>query len=496
MANTVPVLNFTNTFGDLLSAQNRSAIELNNLGANNYTKDAGTLFLNGSGTGLSVTNAGIFGSAIIGGVLSVSGSVSALANVFINGSGNGLEVANNSLLRGNIVTNQITANTLIRATTINASGNVFANDISSNNLIRTTTLNAQGNVFVNNLQSNGAISGARANIVGTLITNSLISNTSITGSTLTISNDAGITGSLTVANNASVAGQFAVGGNFIINGSTVYNTNNFTINANSLTALNSTFSVNRGISGANAFIRWNETEKYFDMNDVDNGIFYRVLTDEYLSSSTTNPNTLNVATSAAVSYLQNVDNTQNTTITQINQYAVTGFARANTSSNTFIGTSGSANAISGVVTLTSTNGITITGSANTLTINTPQDLRTSSSPTFNNLTLTNALPIIQGGTGATSSGAALTNLLPSASGVPAGFVLATNGPGTYYWAAGGTGGGGGAVPGTTIQSTRLVYTGNGTQTAYTTPTYIPGASQLRVYFDGVRQFIQKQMQQQ
>jgi hypothetical protein len=311
MANTIPILSFTNTFGDLLTQQNRQAVELNNLAANNYTKDSGTLFLSGSGTGLSVSAAALLGSGVVSGTLSVGGSVSAVSNVFINGAGNGLEVANNTLLRGSLVTNGITANTLIRTTTVNAAGNVFANDISSNNIIRATTINASGNAFVNTLQSNGAISGSSANIVGSLITNSLVSNTFITGSTLTVSSDATITGS------ASVGGQLAVGGNFIIVGTTVYNTNSFTINANSSVGLNSTFSVNRGISGANASIRWNEINDYFEMNDVNNGLFYRVLTDEYLSNSTTLASSSNVATSLAVNYLQNVDNTQNTRIQSI-----------------------------------------------------------------------------------------------------------------------------------------------------------------------------------
>jgi len=311
MANTIPILSFTNTFGDLLTQQNRQAVELNNLAANNYTKDTGTLFLDGTGTGLSVTAAALLGSGVVSGTLSVGGDISAVSNVFINGAGNALEVANNTLLRGSLITNGITANTLIRANTFNAAGNVFANDISSNNIIRTTTLNASGNAFVNTLQSNGAISGARANIVGKIITNSFESNTSITGSTLIISNDATITGS------ASVGGQLAVGGNFIIVGTTVYNTNSFTINANSSVGLNSTFSVNRGSSGANASIRWNETDDYFEINDVNNGLFYRVLSDEYLSNSTNLASSSNVATSLAVNYLQNVDNTQNTRIQSI-----------------------------------------------------------------------------------------------------------------------------------------------------------------------------------
>ena len=164
-------------------------------------------------------------------------------------------------------------------------------------------------------------------------------------------------------------------------------------------------------------------------------------------------------------------------------FANAAFNLANSSS--FVGTTGKAISSNGVISFISNNGIVVSGTANNLYVNTPQDVRTTASPTFNALTLTNALPIPQGGTGASSSGAALTNLLPT--GTTAGYVLTTGGPGTFYWSAS-SGGGGGAIPGTTINTSRLTYTGNGSGLAYTTPTYVPGASQLRVYYDGVRQF--------
>ena len=193
-----------------------------------------------------------------------------------------------------------------------------------------------------------------------------------------------------------------------------------------------------------------------------------------------------------VSIVQGVDATQNTRLNSIetingiqNTTISLAYSRANTSVNTFVGTTGTASTSNGRIIFQSTNGITVTGSGTSLSVNTPQDVRTTATPTFNNLILTNALPITQGGTGATSTAAALTNLLPT--GTISGYVLTTGGPGTYYWAAGG-GGGSGATPGTTISSTRLTYTATGSQTVYTTPTYIPGASQLRVYFDGLRQF--------
>ena len=111
---------------------------------------------------------------------------------------------------------------------------------------------------------------------------------------------------------------------------------------------------------------------------------------------------------------------------------------ASRSANTFIGTSGSSNPVNGITTFNSSNGITISGSGNTVTFNTPQNIQTNASPTFSGLTLSNALNITQGGTSSNTAVGALTNLLPSASGVTAGSILATNGPGTYYWTTGTT----------------------------------------------------------
>jgi hypothetical protein len=190
-------------------------------------------------------------------------------------------------------------------------------------------------------------------------------------------------------------------------------------------------------------------------------------------------NTYFANTQNSITFITGVNNTQNTVISL-------AYSRANTSMNTIVGTSGSVTTSNGRIVFQSTNGITVAGSGTSLTINTPQAIRTSDSPTFNGLTLTNPLAIAQGGTGTTSAGSALNALLPT--GTVAGYVLTTGGPGTFYWAPGGSGGGGGATPGTTINSTRLSYTANGSGVSYTTPTYVPGASQLRVYFDGVRQF--------
>jgi hypothetical protein len=172
-------------------------------------------------------------------------------------------------------------------------------------------------------------------------------------------------------------------------------------------------------------------------------------------------------------YLSGVDATQNTNISIVTVLAQAAFDSANNVAPKIQPAFNQANTG------------TVLAQASFDYANSRQNIQTSASPTFNGLTLTNALAITQGGTGATSSSSALTNLLPT--GTTSGYVLTTGGPGTFYWAAGG-GGGSGATPGTTINSSRLSYTANGSGFAYTTPTYTPGASQLRVYFDGLRQF--------
>jgi len=94
---------------------------------------------------------------------------------------------------------------------------------------------------------------------------------------------------------------------------------------------------------------------------------------------------------ANVTYNQGINDSQNTNITAVNSFAQAAFNKANTASGalTFNGTTGSANAnSSGYLVMTSGNGVTITGTAgtNTLTLNTPQDLRSSASPSFSTIT--------------------------------------------------------------------------------------------------------------
>ncbi len=103
---------------------------------------------------------------------------------------------------------------------------------------------------------------------------------------------------------------------------------------------------------------------------------------------------------------------------------------------------------------------------------------------YANPTFISDLAINQGGTGARSATDALNNLLPS--GEQPGYILKTNGPGSYFWSAEI---GASAIVGNRINTSRTTFTATAGQTLFTgVGTYTIGAGQLRVYIDGVRQF--------
>ena len=105
------------------------------------------------------------------------------------------------------------------------------------------------------------------------------------------------------------------------------------------------------------------------------------------------------------------------------------------------------------------------------------------------LTLSSApLEITSGGTGATTTsgvGGALDNLLPS--GEQTGYVLSTSGVGSYSWVAPTTGG---TTVGQSLTTQRQAnaIVSNTTVITLAGISYTPGAGQLRVYINGVRQF--------
>ena len=196
MANTVTILSYTNTFGDLLAQQNKAAVEINNISANNYTKETGTLYLAGSGTGLSVTNTAILGTGIVSGTLSLIGNTTSSANVYINGLGYALNVANNAIIAKNLITDNFTANTLIRTGTIIASGTAYVNGITANTIIRTQTLNASSLGVFENVVANTNITTQNLLVNGT----ATITSGSFTGQATLTGNSTAITTNTDAAN--------------------------------------------------------------------------------------------------------------------------------------------------------------------------------------------------------------------------------------------------------------------------------------------------------
>ena len=489
MANTVSTISYANTFGQWMVATNALIAENNILAAGDYTKDSGTLYLSETTKNALQANGsvvvqkelrvqGVASSATVDNNLTVGGQIyfsnttlgltnSGQANIngllVAQGSGIGLSVANNAYIGGN---------TTIRYTT--TTGNIQANG-----LINTASVSVTGNVIAANLNAN---------------TSGSIPNLTI-GTQLDGNNAAGFLNSLQIQ-----GGGLTVNGNFTLTGTTVYASNTFQLSTGTSSGISSYLQVDRGSSGVDAAIRWNEIDSYWDMLNVTSNTYYRILTNEYFNDTITSTSTTSVATANVANTLSNQLTAANTflqaAVTSAGSYgnsaflkANSAYALANTFANTFVGTSGSISQSAGVISFSSNNGLTIVAtSANNLAVSTSQDLRTSASPTFAGLTLTTPLALSQGGTGTTSAASALTALLPT--GTTAGYVLTTGGPGNFYWAAG-SGGGGGATPGTSINSTRLSYTANGAS-GYTGNSFvIPAATadtQVRAYINGVRQF--------
>jgi hypothetical protein len=186
MANTVNILSFNNTFGDLVSQQNKAAVEINNISANNYTKESGTLILAGSGTGLSVSNTAVLGAAIISGNTNLLGAVTAVANVILSGVGFGLSVSNNAVIAKTLITDTITSNTLIRTATFNASGTAYVNGITANTIIRSQTLNSTGAAYSDSLTSNTVVSSPIINATSFAYVNNLTANNTISTQDLVV----------------------------------------------------------------------------------------------------------------------------------------------------------------------------------------------------------------------------------------------------------------------------------------------------------------------
>jgi len=473
---------------------------------------------------------------------------------------------------GTSFTDVLQANTSVKAPTLLVTGTSFTDVLQANTSANTSNLSVTNVTYTNRLQANTVANTTTMSVTGTTHTDILIANTysrtvnsfasdTVRSETL-YANSIVWTPTITVtelidANDASaffnsleVENNLSIGGNFVINGTTVYNTNEFTLSAGSpsQTSFFTVYRTNNALQlansvFANAQIRWNEAQDYFDIKDVaTQGDYYRIITEQQLSGSTTSTSTILAASSAAANTLNNNIQTANTflkaridtadsfangafvranssytsqnisglfansafahanasfaaannvgpQITPAFNQANAAFDKANSATSQIKGTTGSISPDTASLTFKSNNGIIFYAtSSNTFAVSTPQNLRTSDSPTFAGLSLTSPLPEGSGGTGSTSLASSFDNMVRAATGSAgtSGYVLATGGSGNYYWTSAPSGGGGGTTPGTRITSSRLTYSGDSTTTQFTTPTFSQ-ANQVRIYINGVRQ---------
>lgn len=389
---------------------------------------------------------------VLGSTLTISDTATVTNSVTTNTLQSTVSNTATSSATGTSYTKVLQANNTVNTSFASVTNTVFADTVAANTIITAPTTNVTGTGYVNVLQANTSVNTnivyansvitPTSSVTGTAYANTFSANIAVVSPKITVTSLVDANAATGYFNNLQTLGQVSVGGNFVINGTTVYNSNTFTINSGSSTGQLSYFTVNRGTSGANATIRWNETDKFFDIRDVASSSHYRIITDQFLSDSVSSANSKNVATSTAVKTVNDSLNTANTflqantgvalqtalantgaanniiqtQISNLNTYSTGSFvqanasflqanaaySRANTSANSFVGTTGTASPSNGALTYAGSFGVTITGSGSTLTVATPQDLRSTSTPTFSNVTLSNALPIASGGTNNTS----------------------------------------------------------------------------------------------
>ena len=398
----------------------------------------------------------------------------------------------------NVYSDKLTANTnvitpLVSSTTVNNTGTIRSDILSANTnaispLVSSVTVNNSGTIRTDILSANTSVSAplvsattlstplvssTTVNNTGTAYTNILSANTNVITPTVSLS---GLLDGNTASGflNSLYTQSLVVGGNFTLTGTTVYASNTFVLSQNVSSAIDSYYNVDRGPGQTQASFRWTETPKTWQIKNVTSGTYYRVLTDEYLNDTVSSTSTTAVATANVANYL--------------NTLGTLALNTALAAKTTFNGSSG-VSYTSNTVTFSSNNGVTIIPvGSNTFAISTSQDLRTTATPSFSTLTLsTTPLGTGSGGSGQTSASGAFNTFITGAAGTgSSGQVLTTGGSGNYYWGAGG-GGGGSVQPGTTINSSRLSYSGDNANTVFTTPVFNQ-TNQLRAYINGVRQF--------
>lgn len=295
-ANTFNGLSYANTFGDWVVATNNLLNQNNDLAANNFYKGTGTMYLQDGSLGLQVSN-----NAIIGGQLQSTGI------------GSSASIQNNLTVGGQVYLTNTTTSLFV------SGGANIANVLYANG--PNTAISVTNNVFVGGTTNTITLvaNSSTLNVVTSNAFKSTSGNISslVVGTTLNANTANGSLYSLVVQ-----GGGLTVNGNFILTGTTVYASNTFQLSTGVSTAISSYIQVARGSSGANAAIRWNESSKYWDILDVGNGSYYRILTNEQINDNATNTSTTLVASANSV-------NAVNINASAASLYANAAFIQAN-----------------------------------------------------------------------------------------------------------------------------------------------------------------------
>ena len=318
-------LSLANTFGEWVNITNDVVSSVNDLYENNFTKTSGTLFLNDVTTGLSVSNNSLFN-----GLVEVSSSGSIVSYGLIEGK--------DSLVLSNTSSNKVvlTANGIVSLigpnTTLQVSNNavIYGTLNVDNEFANTITVTTLKNAYVNAAFS-------KANSAFTVASDALPKAGGL------------LTGDIWGAN--ATFNNILANGNFTVTGTTVYNTDTFTLNAESLSNLDGYFSSYRPTGLANAYIRWSENTLSWDIRDVNNSddsTAYANVVTSNLTSSTTRAGIVQLtdSTSSTSTTTAATPNSVKTTfdrVTSAYAFANTGYTQANNAASFANGAFTSAN---------------------------------------------------------------------------------------------------------------------------------------------------------
>ena len=286
----------------------------------------GPLLAQASGIGLAVSNnATVGGTLTITGATNLNGTLTATAlttlsnTVSISGA---TTVSNNVTITGNTGVSQFLNVTKdIFSRTTQATNSVIGTYLVANTSVTSPVVYATDTLQADKVVANSSTLITSV-ITGTEHVDTIIANTSISVPLANVSTRLDANTASGFFGNLQTQGQFVVGGNFVVNGSTVYNSNTFTLNSGSDVGLTSAYTVNRGLSGANAAIRWNELSTYWDLNDVSTGTYYRILTTQQLNNTVT-------STSSSTAATANVANTLNNNIISLTAFTQSAYDSAN-----------------------------------------------------------------------------------------------------------------------------------------------------------------------